>query len=78
MPNLKVILCLGTISHKNVLQALELKQSFAKFKHGDIIDLPQYNFKIVDSYHTSRYNINTGVLSYSMFKDIIKKIRGLL
>ena len=36
MPNLKVILCLGTISHKNVLQALGLKQSFAKFSHGAV------------------------------------------
>ncbi len=78
MPNLKVILCLGTISHKNVLQALELKQSFAKFKHGDIHVIPQHNFKIIDSYHTSRYNINTGVLSYDMFKLIIKTIRELL
>jgi uracil-DNA glycosylase family 4 len=78
MTNLKIILCLGTISHKNVLQALGLKQSFAKFKHGDIFNIPQHNFKIVDSYHTSRYNINTGVLSYNMFRDIIQKIRGLL
>ncbi|MBQ2885069.1 MAG: uracil-DNA glycosylase [Alphaproteobacteria bacterium] len=78
MPNLKVILCLGTISHKNVLQTLGIKQSFAKFKHGNILDLPQYNLKIIDSYHTSRYNINTGVLSYEMFRKIIKQIKEIL
>ena len=78
MPRLKIILCLGTISHKNVLQALGLKQSFAKFCHGAVYELPNRHIKLIDSYHTSRYNINTGVLSYQMFDDIIKKIKGLL
>ena len=77
MPNLKIILSLGTVSHKNVLQALGLKQSFAKFIHGAVYDLPQ-NIKLIDSYHTSRYNINTGVLSYEMFDEIIKKIKRIL
>ena len=78
MPRLKVILCLGTVSHKNVLQALGLKQSFLKFAHGAVYNLPNRNIKLIDSYHTSRYNINTGVLSYDMFDNIIKKIKGLL
>lgn len=78
MPCLKVILCLGTISHKNVLQALGMKQSFAKFAHGAVYNLPDRNIKLIDSYHTSRYNINTGVLSYDMFDNIIKKIKGLI
>lgn len=77
MPNLKIILSLGTISHKNVLQALGLKQSFAKFAHGAIHTLPYHNIKLIDSYHTSRYNINTGVLTYAMFDEIIKKMKGL-
>ncbi len=78
MPNLKVILCLGTISHKNVLQALGLKQTFARFKHGAVYDIPLRNIKIIDSYHTSRYNINTGVLTSEMFQQIILCIKGLL
>lgn len=78
MPNLKAILCLGTISHKNVLQALGLKQSYAKFAHGAVYSLPNHTFKLIDSYHTSRYNINTGVLTYQMFKDIIAKLKGLI
>ena len=78
MPNLKIILSLGTISHKNVLQALGLKQSYAKFTHGAVHSLPNNQLRLVDSYHTSRYNINTGVLSYEMFDEIIKKLKGLL
>lgn len=78
MPNLKIILCLGGISHKNVLQALGLKQSFAKFKHGAIYTIPNSAVSLVDSYHTSRYNINTGVLTYDMFNKIISQLKGLL
>ncbi|MBP5698384.1 MAG: uracil-DNA glycosylase [Alphaproteobacteria bacterium] len=78
MPNLKVILSLGGISHKNVLQALNLKQSVAKFTHGAVHLLPEYKFKLIDSYHTSRYNINTGVLTAAMFDEIIKKTKGLI
>ena len=78
MPNLKVILCLGAISHKNVLQALNLKQSAAKFTNGAVHRLKEPPYIIIDSYHTSRYNINTGVLSYQMFSETIKKLQGLL
>lgn len=78
MKNLKVILSLGTISHKNVLQTFGLKQSAAKFKHGAVYELPNTGIKLLDSYHTSRYNINTGVLTYEMFSDIILTLKGLL
>lgn len=78
MPNLRVILCLGTISHKNVLKSLGIKQSLAKFQHGVIHDLQHKNLKIVDSYHTSRYNVNTGVLTYDMFRKVINNIKEIL
>lgn len=78
MPHLKVILCLGTVSHRNVLQALGLKQSFAKFTHGAVYKLPAQNIKLIDSYHTSRYNINTGTLTLAMFQKIIEDVKGLL
>ena len=80
MPNLKVILSLGGISHKNVLQALGYKQSYAKFRHGAVYDLICNNtpIKLIDSYHTSRYNINTGVLTYEMFEKIILQVKGLI
>ena len=77
MKNLKIILSLGTISHKNVLNALNVKQAKAKFGHGNVHIL-ENGILLIDSYHTSRYNINTGVLTYQMFEDIIKKIKGLV
>lgn len=77
MKNLKVILCLGTISHKNVLAVFGAKQSAMKFKHGEVYELDN-KIKLIDSYHTSRYNINTGVLTEKMFDDVIFKIKGLI
>lgn len=77
MPNLKVILCLGAISHKNVLHTLGIKQSSAKFAHGAVHQFDRLPL-VIDSYHTSRYNINTGVLSYQMFCNIINKITEII
>ena len=38
----------------------------------------KHNLLMVNSYHTSRYNINTGVLTYEMFEEIIRKISDML
>ncbi len=77
MPNLKIILSLGVVSHNAVLRVLGIKQSEYKFSHGAVHKLKD-GLTLVDSYHTSRYNINTGVLTYAMFDDIILKIKNLL
>ena len=78
MPNLKIILSLGSISHGAVLSILGYKKAPFPFKHGAVHKLDKHNLLLVDSYHTSRYNINTGVLTYAMFEDIIRKIKSLL
>ena len=71
MKNLRLILSLGAVSHNAVLKAFELKPSFAKFKHGVKHKLTD-KITLIDSYHSSRYNINTGVLTQEMFDDIIR------
>ena len=78
MPNLKVILSLGAVSHGAVLQALGYKKSAFKFVHGAEHLLFNHNIILKDSYHTSRYNINTGVLTAEMFDEIIKETKKLL
>ena len=78
MPNLKIILSLGGISHGAVLSILGYKKAPFPFKHGAVHKLDKHNLLLIDSYHTSRYNINTGVLTYAMFEDIIRKIKSLL
>ena len=78
MPNLKIILCLGAISHKNVLHTLGIKQSLAKFTHGAVHQFNTTPVIVIDSYHTSRYNINTGILTYKMFCNVINKITEII
>lgn len=76
MPKLNVILCLGAVSHGAVLQALGYKKSAFKFVHGAEYLLFNHNIKLIDSYHTSRYNINTNVLTMQMFEDIVLKVKN--
>ncbi len=77
MPNLQIILSLGAVSHNAVLKALHIKQSAFHFAHGAKHLLPKGQI-LIDSYHTSRYNINTGVLTTEMFEQIIKMVQGTL
>ena len=78
MPNLKIILTLGGVAHNALLAALKYKKSDYKFSHGAVHILSADNLILFNSYHTSRYNINTGVLSADMFEQVIKNIRERL
>ncbi len=78
MPDLKIILTLGSVAHNAVLSVLGYKKSAYKFAHGAVHQLNKHNLLMINSYHTSRYNINTGVLTYEMFEDIVKKVKSML
>ena len=78
MPRLKVILTLGSLAHGAVLSVLGYKKSAFKFKHGTVHNLDKQNIKMLNSYHTSRYNINTGVLTYDMFDKIVEQLVELI
>jgi uracil-DNA glycosylase family 4 len=71
-----VILCLGQIAHRSVIKALALKQSQYPFGHGAIHDLNEQQW-LVDSYHCSRYNTQTGRLTESMFQSAVKSAAEL-
>jgi uracil-DNA glycosylase family 4 len=72
LPNVKVILSLGSIAHDAVLVALGQKKSSAKFAHGARHALPR-GLIMFNSYHCSRYNTNTGRLTTEMFRDVVGK-----
>lgn len=82
MPNLQVVLSLGGISHKAVLTACGLKQSHSTFGHGAAhllqTDLRSSPLWLVDTYHSSRYNINTGRVSAEMIGKVLADIRKKL
>ncbi len=75
LTNLKVILTLGGVAHNALLSALGYKKSTFKFAHAARHFLNQHNLILIDSYHTSRYNVNTGVLTEKMFIDVIQLVK---
>jgi uracil-DNA glycosylase family 4 len=76
MPNLRALVALGRIAHDSVVTTLGAKKSAAPFKHGGRNDLG--SFALFSSYHCSRYNTNTGVLTPKMFYEVFAKVRGYL
>jgi uracil-DNA glycosylase len=80
LPELKVILPLGKIAHDSTLRALGLKLSAHPFGHGTDYDctVDGRSVRIISSYHCSRYNTNTGVLTASMFEDVFAKAKAAL
>lgn len=77
MGKLRAILSLGTLSHTNVLSALDLRRADWKFIHGARYDLPG-GPTLFNSYHCSRYNTNTGRLTTEMFEAVIGDIRRFI
>ena len=75
LDNLKIILALGGVAHNALLGPLGYPKSAFKFAHGARHLLPRHNLVLFNSYHTSRYNVNTGVLTAEMFENVIRQIR---
>lgn len=73
MPNLRVVLALGTVSHASILRSAGLRQKDWKFGHGAFHELPDGKV-LANSYHCSRYNTNTGRLTEAMFHDVFAEI----
>lgn len=76
LPNLKVILALGQIAHTSMVKTLGLKQSATRFGHAAVHPLPS-GATLIDSYHCSRYNQNTRVLTAQMFEDVFEEAMRL-
>ena len=74
MPNLCVILALGRISHESTLAALGVRRSAFAFGHN-VKHAVSPSLALFDSYHPSRYNLNTGRLSPEMFRAVLTSIR---
>jgi uracil-DNA glycosylase family 4 len=74
MRELRAIVALGRIAHDSVLKALGLRSSAAPFAHGAVHVAGA--LKLYDSYHCSRYNTNTGVLTPQMFRSVFASVRA--
>ncbi|MBB5045675.1 uracil-DNA glycosylase family 4 [Rhodopseudomonas rhenobacensis] len=73
MPRLTAIVALGRVAHDSTVKALGLRAVAAPFSHGAVH--PAGTRTLYDSYHCSRYNTNTRVLTPQMFRDVFAKVR---
>jgi len=76
LPRLKVIVTLGDVSRRNVLKALGLKASAGLPGHGTEFQAGPY--VVLNSYHCSRLNTNTGRLTGEMFEAVFRRARELV
>ena len=74
MPRLRAIVALGRIAHDSVLKPLQLRGSVAPFGHGAVHQAD--GLRLYDSYHCSRYNTNTGVLTTAMFHAVFARVKA--
>jgi uracil-DNA glycosylase len=68
----RVVLALGRVGHDAFLMGSGLKRSHFPFGHGREHRLDETRY-LVDSYHCSRYNTSTGVLTAPMFKKVVAR-----
>lgn len=72
-----IVLALGTIAHRAILKATAHRQSAYRFGFGAVHSLPG-KIEVVDSYHPSRYMVQTGKLTEDMFFGIFEIVRRRL
>lgn len=69
LPRLRVLIALGAIAHDSVLRAVGARPSQFRFAHGARHEMPG-GLTLIDSYHCSRQNTNTGRLTPAMFDSV--------
>ncbi|MGE4279214.1 MAG: uracil-DNA glycosylase [Magnetospirillum sp.] len=70
MPHLQALFAIGRDAHQAIIGGMGLRKSAHVFAHGARHRLND-QLVLVDSYHCSRYNTNTGRLTEAMFHQAI-------
>jgi uracil-DNA glycosylase len=73
MSKLRAMVALGRIAHETLVVAGGARRSAFPFGHGREHTIG--GLTLFDSYHCSRYNTNTGVLTPQMFRDVFAQVR---
>jgi len=76
MTKLRAVVALGRIAHETFITAQGAKRRDYPFSHGRAHAMG--DITLFDSYHCSRYNTNTGVLTPQMFRDVFAQVRARL
>ena len=77
----RIIVCLGAVAHDAVLKSLPLEAWGLRknqFKFGHAAEHRVGDRLLIDSYHPSRYNTNTGRLTPEMFAAVFQKVKRYL
>ncbi len=77
LPESAVVLALGGIAHRAVIKAVAGRQADFRFAHAAEHHVND-RFLLLDCYHCSRYNTNTGRLTRDMFHAVFKRATELL
>jgi uracil-DNA glycosylase len=72
-PALSVVLTLGQIAHQTTVKSLGRRIAAHPFQHNVATAIG--GLTLVSSYHCSRYNTNTGVLTEDMFNDVFETVK---
>jgi uracil-DNA glycosylase len=72
LPEVRVVLALGKLAHDTYLKLRGEKLAAYPFHHGAAHDLRRGRPVLVDSYHPSRQNTNTGVLTWDMWTTVLE------
>ena len=72
LPEVRVVIALGQIAHQSAVKALGGRLPKARFGHLAEHRLPDGRV-LIDSYHCSRYNTNTGRLTPEMFEAVFAR-----
>lgn len=80
LPRLAAIVALGRIAHDSVIRLTGRSLATFPFGHDRAhdLDLGGRPVRLFDSYHCSRYNTNTGVLTTPMFRAVFAEVRHFL
>ena len=76
LSDVKVLLCLGKISHDSTVRTLGLRLKDYPFGHGSEYQVG--DMTLLSSYHCSRYNTNTRRLTEEMFEDVFARAKALI
>ncbi|MCA6224511.1 MAG: uracil-DNA glycosylase [Phenylobacterium sp.] len=76
LPRLEVVVTLGDVARRNLLRALGLPAAAGVSGHGSEFTAGAY--RVLNSYHCSRLNTNTGRLTPAMFEDVFRRARAIL
>jgi uracil-DNA glycosylase len=76
LPRLEVIVTLGDVARRSLMRALGLPASAGASGHG--AETSAGGYLIINSYHCSRLNTNTGRLTAAMFEAVFERARAVV